>query len=64
MTDTGSTTLRTDWMTRNLGSQTIPVHCGRLAYDMDLGEWECAWCDDRVHVRNIPGWPYHRLDPQ
>ncbi|BAJ31747.1 hypothetical protein KSE_59770 [Kitasatospora setae KM-6054] len=48
---------RADWKTTSLGSQPIPVHCGRLAYDIDLGEWECAWCDDRIHVRDIPDWP-------
>ncbi|MEU3497355.1 hypothetical protein [Kitasatospora cineracea] len=60
MTDTRTnpTLPRADWGTTFLGGQPIPVHCGRLAYDIDLGEWECAWCDDRVHVRNVPGWPH------
>ena len=65
MTDhTTTAPRRTDWHTTRLGSQPIPVHCGRLAYDIDLGEWECAWCDDRVHVRDIPDWPHPARAPR
>lgn len=48
------------WSLINIGSQLIPVHCGRQAMDLDLGEWECGRCDSVVHVRQIPGWPVRR----
>ncbi len=64
MTTDNTTTQRTDWTTTMLGNQPIPTHCGRLSYDLDMGEWECSWCDDRVHVRDVPGWPHRRPDPQ
>jgi len=44
------------WSFNWLGTQRIPVHCGHMADDLDLGEWECRGCDTVVHVRDIPGW--------
>ena len=50
------TTSAPGWTYTTLGAQRIPVHCGRQAYDLDMGEWECSWCEAVVHVRGIPGW--------
>jgi hypothetical protein len=44
------------WTFITCGGQRIPVHCGRQAFDLDLGEWECSLCDTPVHVRDIDGW--------
>lgn len=38
------------------GPQRIPVHCGGMADDLDLGLWECRHCETQTHVRDIPGW--------
>lgn len=51
-----SDTTPSDWSYTTLGNQRIPVHCGRQAYDLDMGEWECAHCEAVGHVRSIPGW--------
>lgn len=41
------------WTVTVLGAEQIPTHCRRYAYDLDLGEWECAACDDVAHIRDI-----------
>lgn len=51
-----SDTTATGWTYTTLGFQRIPVHCARQAFDLDMGEWECAHCEAVVHVRAIPGW--------
>lgn len=53
----------TGWTFIDLGGQNIPVHCGTQAFDLDLGEWQCAHCDVVVHVRDIPGWPTRTRQP-
>jgi hypothetical protein len=50
------------WSYVTLGYDNVPVHCGRQALDLDLGEWECGHCDSVIHVRNIPNWPTRRPD--
>lgn len=45
-----------DWGFVDLGRDRVATHCGTQAFDLDLGEWECARCDAVVHVRTIPGW--------
>ncbi len=56
MSDTTSPGPGDGWGYTTSGGQRIPIHCGRQAYDLDLGEWECALCDAPVHVRDITGW--------
>ncbi|MFB7617813.1 hypothetical protein [Kitasatospora sp. NPDC056181] len=51
MTDT--TTADDGWTLTQLGTEQVPTHCGRIAYDLDLGEWECATCDTVAHIRDI-----------
>ncbi len=46
----------TGWSYITLGIDRVPVHCGRQALDLDLGEWECSQCDAVTHVREIPNW--------
>ncbi|WP_345699157.1 hypothetical protein [Kitasatospora terrestris] len=58
--NTTSTPPANGWTYTTLGAQNIPVHCGRQAFDEDLGEWLCATCDAVTHVRDIEGWPGHR----
>lgn len=44
------------WSIQWIGTQRIPVHCRAVADDLDLGEWQCHWCDAIIHVGDIPGW--------
>jgi hypothetical protein len=44
------------WTITQIGPHRYPTHCKGLAFDLDLGEWECPHCDAVVHVKDIPGW--------
>ena len=52
MTDT-TPTRAAGWTLTQIGTQQLPTHCGTIAYDLDLGEWECAACDVVAHIRDI-----------
>jgi hypothetical protein len=44
------------WGYAPIGTDNIPTHCGRWAFDEGGGDWVCAGCDTPVKVGDIPGW--------